>query len=70
VPTIWLAAVTREHRFEVDREFRHAQFQEVLGVALGFGFLFLIIEGSADRVMSVMNFLGEIRDRELQLVRP
>src|SRR5215204_5396635 len=60
----------RDHLLEIAKIFRHATFPEISRAALSLRALLLVIEHARDRVMRVMDLPHQIRDGELQLVRP
>src|SRR5215204_1623103 len=60
----------RDHLLEIAKIFRHATFPEISRAALSLRTLLLVIERARDRVMRVMDLPHQIRDGELQLVRP
>src|SRR4051812_48658534 len=62
--------VALEHLLEIAKELRRALLEKFRRPAPGFLLLVLIVEPDADRMMRVVRFHHEIRQRELQLMRP
>ena len=65
-----MAAAARQNLLEVAEEFRHAIAPEIPGAALGRRNLLLEIEPAGHRMMRVVDLDHQVRDGELQLVRP
>src|SRR6185437_4069011 len=65
-----LAAVVLEHAFEIAQKLRRAMAPEIGRAPLRRRLLLLVIEPAGNRVMRVVNVYDQIRDGELQLVRP
>src|ERR1700730_11042384 len=65
-----IAAAARQHGLEIAEDFRRAITPEVPGAPLGGWDLLLEIEPTRHRMMRVVDLYHQIRDGELQLMRP
>ncbi len=65
-----LPAAMRERPLEVREEFRHARVDELRRAPLRLGALVLVVEARPHGVVRVVDLVDEVRDGELELVRP
>jgi hypothetical protein len=65
-----LAATALQDLLEVAEELRHAALAKGRSALRGFRLLILVILAHADGVVRVVHFREQVRDRQLQLVRP
>ena len=62
--------VAGEHALEVAEKFQQAVLQKVRGTQTRFPLLLFIVEATGDRMMSGVDFLDKVGDRQLQLMGP
>src|SRR5258705_3873617 len=63
-------AGTGQYLLEITKKFRHALGPENFRTPARLGFLLMVVERTADRMMRVVNLRYKIGNRELQLVDP